>query len=51
MVLKELFLTVSMLEECGGLERTDFFTISMMEECGGLERTHIFNSFYFLFLL
>ena len=31
-----------MLEECGGLEGTDFFTISMMEECGGLERTHFY---------
>ena len=28
MVLKEPFLTVSILGWCGGLERTDFFTVS-----------------------
>ena len=54
MVLKELILTVSMLEGygglqrtdfkqflirgCGGLEITDFFTVSDMGRCGGLER-------------
>ena len=40
MVLKELiFYSISMLEECGGLERTDFFTVSTLGRCGGLERT------------
>ena len=38
MVLKELILTVSMLEGYGGLQRTDFFTVSDMGRCGGLER-------------
>ena len=39
MVLKELILTVSTLEECGGLERTEFLTVSTLGRCGGLERT------------
>ena len=44
------FFTVSMMEECGGLERTHFyiyiidsmdwfFTVSTLRGCGGLERT------------
>ena len=55
MVLKELILTFSTLEGCGGLERTDFLIVatlggwvflkelilifSTLEGCGGLERT------------
>ena len=37
---KELiFFTISMMEECGGPERTDFFTVNTLGWCGGLERT------------
>ena len=31
MILKELFLTVSNLGGCGGLERTDFKTASILK--------------------
>ena len=45
------FFIISMMEECGGLERTDFyiyiidsmdwfFTVSTLRGCGDLERTH-----------
>ena len=44
-VLKKLILTVSTLEGCVGLERTDL-TVSTLGRCGSLERTD-FNSFYF----
>ena len=45
MVLKELILTVSTLQGCGGLESPDL-TVSTLGRCGSLERTE-FNSFYF----
>ena len=61
-VLKELILTVSTLQGCDSLERTDFnsfyfwegvavlieliLTVSTLQGCGSLERTD-FNSFYF----
>ena len=38
-VLKELILTVSTLDSCGGLERTAFLTDSTLRGCGGLEIT------------
>ena len=38
MLLKEPILTVSTLEGCGGLERTDFLTVSTLGGCDGLER-------------
>ena len=38
--MKELILTVSILGECGGLERTDFNSFYILGGCGGLERTH-----------
>ena len=44
-VLKELILTVSTLERCGSLERTDFNSFYFVR-CSGLERTD-FNNFYF----
>ena len=62
-VLKELILTVSTLEGCGGLERTHFkqlilwesvvvlkeliFTVSTVGGCDSLEVTDLFRSFYF----
>ena len=62
MVLKELILTLSTLERCGSLERTDFnsfyfeksvavlkepiLTVSTLGGCGGVDRTY-FNSFSF----
>ena len=61
-VLKNLNLTVSTLQRCGGLERTAFnsfyfgkgvgvlkeliLTVSTLQGCGSLERTDL-NSFYF----
>ena len=61
-VLKLLDLTVSTLQGCGSLERTDFnsfyfekgvavlkeliLTVSTLGRCGSLERT-VFNIFYF----
>ena len=47
-VMKKLNLTVSTLQGCGGLERTDFLdlTVSTLGRCGSLERTD-FNTFYF----
>ena len=60
-VLKELFLTVSTLRGCGGVESPGFnsfyiwdgvvvlkeliLTVSTLQGCGSLERTE-FNSFY-----
>ena len=38
MVFKELILTVSTLDRCGGLQRT-VLTVSTLGECGGLQRT------------
>ena len=62
-VLKELILKVSILGQCGDLEKTGSFTISTFGGCCGLERTDfkqflfweavvvlkdlILNSFYF----
>ena len=40
MFLKELKLSVSTLEGCGGLERTEF-TVSTLEGCHSLERTDL----------
>ena len=39
-VLKELNLTISTLEGCSGLERTEFNHFTL-EGCSGLERTDI----------
>ena len=44
-VLKELILTVSTLQGCGSLERTDL-TVSTLGGCSVLERPD-FNNFYF----
>ena len=49
MVLKELILTVSTLQGCGSLERTDL-TVSTLRGCGSLEITD-FNSFFFVRVL
>ena len=38
MLLKEPILTVSTLEGCSSLERTDFLTVSTLGGCDGLER-------------
>ena len=39
MILKEPILTVSTLEGCGSLERTEgFLTVSTLGGCDGLER-------------
>ena len=38
MILKEPILTLSTLEGCGSLERTDFLTVSTLGGCDGLER-------------
>ena len=45
MVWKELILTVSTLQGCGSLERTDFNSF-YFGKFGSLEKTE-FNSFYF----
>ena len=46
MFLKELIFTVSTLERCGGLERTDFSQFLLWD--GVLvSQELIFNSFYF----
>ena len=39
-ILIELFLTVSMLGRCGGLERTDFLKVSTLGGSGSPERTN-----------
>ena len=46
MVLKELIFTISMREECGGLERTDFLQFLCWKGVVVLKEL-IFNSFYF----
>ena len=46
MVLKELNLTISTLEECGGLERTDF-NIFYFGKVVVVLKELIFKSFYF----
>ena len=46
MVLKELILTVSTLEGCGGLERTNFNSF-YFGRCVVVLKELIFNSFYF----
>ena len=46
MVLKEPFLTISTVGECGGLERTDFEQFLLWEGVVVLKEL-ILNSFYF----